>query len=290
MHEHISYPGVLKKFFFLSVVLSLSSLSALAGDMYERKRDVPYRIDVQDIVFHEIPGKKLPQGGGDVHLYPWFAEGGGTQLGLIQTMSWISAELVETRILINGQNVQSLWWQTSDNGGILPEGTTPNLNKYNQISDTLLPFFLPVGTYPVEVQIFPYPYVSIYWSYLFSARITSFHLWHHTVCQPRPSWSKFISINYRLEGNPPTFVEVQLKNNGKIIFSRTVIAIRDTSRVVGGPKSNVLIEVTPDEYKKIAERLTEVTITVRDNPKDTVTKTIWHRSPADVPVCSEYRG
>lgn len=101
----------------------------------------------------------------------------GAQIGLSASFEFLSLQPVQAQIFINGQNIASIWSLVSGNGGTLPDGSVVDLKAYRQFADAQMPFFLPVGQYEIEVRIFPFFNLPLYWGYVFSVRVDPFEFW-----------------------------------------------------------------------------------------------------------------
>lgn len=143
----------------------------------------------------------------NVFLYSFLMER-GAQIGIASAVKFAPLEPVQVQLLINGQNIMSAWSLAQGNGGQLPKGAVVDLKEYRQFVDIQLPFFLQPGEYTVEVRIFPFFNLSLYWAFFFSLRVNSFEFWAEQ-CLDAPD---AVLVKYYITaiGAPPKVVSIEV--------------------------------------------------------------------------------
>lgn len=200
----------------------------------------------------------------NVFLYSLFTER-GAQISLAASMEFVPLQPVQAQIFINDQNIASFWSLVSGNGGALPQGAVVDLKAYHQFVDTQMPFFLPVGQYEIEVRIFPFFNLPLYWGYMFSVRVDPFEFWAEQCTD-----GENVVVKYHITkiGVPPKVVAI------------SVVHLHSSVEVVNGVADWRLRRELYDE--RLAGRLLATTLQDTDTGV-VVTRDVWYAD--QLPVC-----
>jgi len=277
--------GGMKKAFLTGLFVVMSLLFQAGGAWAENlqlpegaRRIDPIRIDSQigaETSAHrqDAEGVSIPPIP-DVFLYSRLTKR-GAQLDVAVSMTFVPLEPVQTRMFINGQDILSVWSVVSGNGGSLPKGVKDDLKEYRQFGDIQMPFFLPVGTYDVEVRIFPVFKLPLYWGYLFSVRVDPFEF-SAEQCVEGPD---VVMVKYHIMaiGAPPRVVAIS-------------VSAPMAQLVTGGEVVNGVIEwhLSQELYnERLAGKRLNTTLQDKDTGA-TVTREVGYGS--DLPVCNSSKG
>ncbi len=166
---------------------------------------------------------------------------------------------MQARLLINGQEIMSAWSLASGNGGSLPPGAIVDLKEYRQFTDISLPFFLPVGEYAIEIRIFPFFNLPLFWAYHFSVRVDPFEFWAEQ-CAESPDVA-LVRYHITAIGAPPKVVSI------------AVADLTTSVEVVRGIAEWALGRSLYDE--RLAGRSLDTTLGDVDT-RATVTREVWY--------------
>lgn len=252
---------------FIVIVASFFAVAAWAEDPRLPKgvsRIDPIRIDdwvsggasaPQGITAAAVPIPPMPS----VFLYQ-ILDTRGAQIGMSASFEFLPIQPVQAQLFINGQNIASVWSLVNGNGGTLPKGSVVDLKAYRQFADAQMPFFLPVGQYDVEVRIFPFFNLPLYWAMFFSVRVDPFEFWAEQCADDE---NAVVRYHIAAIGVPPKVVSI------------SVADLVSSVEVVKGTAKWRLQRALYDE--RLAGRVLATTLGDEDARVE-VTREIWYAS------------